>query len=106
MPCHSPSYLTRKEDVLREGYISLELNLTTRFACECLTKLEEENSPIPEYIKDWWEQHKVWDRKREEIEQTQKDLINEDRKKWQQIKNAMENGIETLFPSELLNNEN
>jgi hypothetical protein len=104
MPCHSPSYLTRKEDVLREGYISLELNLTTRFACECLTKLEEENSPIPEYIKDWWEQHKEWDRKRKEIEQTQKD-INED-KKWQQIKNAMENGVETLFPSELLNNEN
>jgi hypothetical protein len=42
----------------------------------------------------------VWDRKREEIEQTQKDLINEDKKKWQQIKNAMENGVETLFPHE------
>ena len=80
--------------------ISFEINLITRFACECLTKLEEENSPIPEYIKDWWEQHKVWDRKREEIEQKQKDFINEDKKKWQQIKNAMENGVETLFPHE------
>ena len=105
MPCHSgysDLELKLKDDV---HDISLELDLTTRFDCECLTKLEEENSPIPEYIKDWWEQHKEWDRRRKEIEQTQKDPINENRKKWQQIKNAMKNGIETLFPhdNELLN---
>ncbi len=32
--------------------------------------------------------------------QKREDLINEDKKKWQQIKNAMENGVETLFPHE------
>ena len=82
--------------------ILFELNLTTRFACECLTKLEEKNSPIPEYIKVWWEKHKEWDKRRKEIEQAQKDEINEERKKWEQILNAVENGVETLFPSELL----
>jgi hypothetical protein len=108
MPCHSgysDLELKLKDDI---HDISFELDLTTRFACECLTKLEEENSPIPEYIKVWWEKHKEWDKRRKEIEQIQKDLIDEDIKKWQQIKNAMENGVETLFPhdSELLNNEN
>lgn len=80
-----------------------ELKITTRFTCECLTKLEEENSPIPEYIKVWWENHKEWDKRRKENEQRQKDLLNEDIKKWEQILNAVENGVEVLFPPELLN---
>jgi hypothetical protein len=71
MPCYSPySDLELK--------LKFELDLTTRFACECLTKLEEENSPIPEYIKGWWEGHKEWDRRREENEQKQKERVRLD----------------------------
>lgn len=87
-----------------------ELNLTTRFACECLTDLEKQNLPIPEYIKDWWEKHKEWDRIRKEIEQARKDEEDKEIKKFQQITDAVENGVEALFPPELLkelsNNEN
>jgi hypothetical protein len=106
MPCDSGySYLDLKlQNNIHD--ISFELDLTTRFACECLTKLEEENSPIPEYIKVWWEKHKEWDKRRKEIEQIQKDRRNEGIKKWDQILNAVENGVETLFPPELLKDEN
>ena len=107
MACYPPHNYTSREELEQEASNMLyELKLTTRFACECLTKLEEENSPIPEYIKVWWEKHKEWDKRRKEIEQIQKDRINEPIKKWEKILNAVENGVETLFPPELLNNEN
>jgi hypothetical protein len=103
MPCYGPYDDISKEELEEKQNAALyELNLTTRFACECLTNLEKENSPIPEYIKDWWEKHKKWDKRRKEIEQTQQDAINEERKKFQQIIDAVENGVETLFPPELL----
>ena len=102
MACRAnPYYYHSKEELERVvEIITHELDLTTRFACECLTKLEKENSPIPDYIKNWWDKHKELDIKREAVEQKVKEEKEAKEKKTQQLLNAVENGIETLFPEE------
>ena len=39
----------------------IDPDATTRFCCEALTRMEEEGQSIPPYIKQWWEDHKLWD---------------------------------------------
>lgn len=35
--------------------------ILTRFACEELTHKENTGQPIPDYIRAWWEEHKIYD---------------------------------------------
>jgi len=49
MPCHDG----------RESPI--DPDATTRFCCETLGALEADGHIIPEYIRQWWEDHKKWD---------------------------------------------
>ena len=40
-----------------------DANLTMRFCCEALSKMEEEGKLIPEYMRAWWRAHQEWDAK-------------------------------------------